>query len=176
MKKTGFYLFLLLFIMSFGGCDKTEDGSYVRPITISEKVAGTWTLSKLTQIDEIAKANGETKSEIVLTEKLSFNSFSIKFDVDADQKPTTYTISGTAPELIAPTGYWDMDYPYPHSDLTVSKINLYTDASKATKTASLDIMTLPGSKPELQFLVTRKLKGVPFVSYSYQLSIQNTTK
>lgn len=176
MKKTGIYLLLFLFIMSFGGCDKTDDGSYVRPITISEKIAGTWTLSKLTQIDEIAKANSEAVSEIVLTDQHSFKSFSITFNVDADQNPTSYSVTGEAPELLATNGYWDMDYPYPHTDLNVSKIVLYSDAAKTAKTLALDVMSLPGSKPELQFLVIRKHKGVPFVSYSYQLSVQSLTK
>lgn len=175
MKK-GLYLFLLLFLMTLGGCDKTEDGSYVKPISISEKIQGTWKLSKLTQIDEIAKANGEARSELVLTDQLGFSSFSIQLNVDADLNPSTYTVSGTAPQIITPAGFWDMDLNYTHADQSKNQIVLYSDAAKTQKLATLDVYALPGTKTELQFVVTRKLNGVPFLSYSYLLTPQTTTK
>lgn len=177
MKKNGFYVFLLLILMSVGGCDKTDDGSSAKPISISEKLSGTWTLTKLTQTDEIALANGEANTAMELTGQFGFNSFSLTLVTDAEQKPTTYAVSGTAPEILSTGGYWDLDYAYPHTDGTVSKINLFSDASKTAKTATVDILTIPGAAPQaLQFKLTRKVNGVPFVSYTYLLSTQNQTK
>lgn len=177
MKKNGLYVLLLLILMAIGGCDKTDDGSYVKPITISEKLSGTWTLTKLTQTDEIALANGEENTAMELTGQFDFTSFSLTLVTDADKKPTTFTVTGTAPEILSKGGYWDLDYDYPHTDGTVSKINLFTDASRSVKSATLDILTIPGAAPQaLQFKLTRKVNGVPFISYTYLLSTQNQTK
>ncbi len=173
MKKTAVFLLLLVCFTLFYGCKKTEDGSYVAPIVISEKINGVWALTSIKQVDEIAKANGEATTEMVLTDQFNFASFSITFQVDANQLPNIYSVSGTAPGLLSPTGFWDMDYAYPHTDGTASKINLYSDATKLAKTATLDILTIPGEKKVLQFTMIRKINGVPFVSYTYQLSIQN---
>lgn len=166
--------------MSFAfyyGCKKTDDGSYVAPITISEKIVGTWALVSVMQVDEIAKANNETTTKMELSSQFTFSSLNITFLVDANNKPSSYSIAGTAPALLAPAGFWDLDLDYPHADGgTPSKINLYSDAAKTTKTATLDILALPGSLPNLQFTFTRKVNGVPFVSYNYKFSILNQAK
>ena len=56
MRKTSKFLMLLFAAVAtsfcFTACDDTEDGSYVPPITLGEKIAGQWQLSSITQIDE----------------------------------------------------------------------------------------------------------------------------
>lgn len=177
MKKTKVFLLFLVMVCygSFYGCTKTEDGSYTSPITISEKMAGTWALSTskgLLQDDEIAKANSESITEMDLTGQFTFSSFTIKFDVDANKKPTSYSVGGTSPALFPTSGYWDLDYPFPSSQGNYSEIYLFSDAAKTTKTATLEILNIPGADPTLQFKLIRKVNGVAFVSYTYKLSIQ----
>ena len=55
------YALLLLSLMTgtlFTACNDTEDGSYVEPITLYEKLQGTWSLRTLQQVDEAGKASG----------------------------------------------------------------------------------------------------------------------
>lgn len=177
MKKTKvFLLFLVLACFaSFYGCNKTDNGSYVAPITISEKMAGTWALSStkgLLQDDEIAKANSESNVEMDLTGQFTFSSFTITFNVDAKNKPTSYTVGGTSPALFPQNGYWDLDNLFPSSEGNSSKIYMYSDAAKTTRTATLEIMNIPGADPTLQFKMTRRVNGVAFVSYTYKLTIK----
>ena len=177
MKKTTVLLLSLLLVCSsfFSGCTKPEDGAYTAPVTISEKMAGTWALSPnkgLLQDDEIAKANSEPVTEMDLTGQFTFSSFTITFNVDADNKPTGYSVGGTSPAFFPKTGYWDLDYPYPSTQGNASKIYLFSDAAKTTKTATLEIMNIPGADPTLKFKLIRRVKGVAFVSYTYKLSIQ----
>ncbi len=180
MKKTTVFLLLLVVCSTFYyGCQKTVDGSYAAPITIYEKVSGTWVMNAtkgLLQDDEIAKANSESVTQMDLTDKFTFASFTITFNVDANNKPTTYSVGGTAPQLLPASGYWDLDYPYPSTVGNPSQIYLFSDASKSTKTSTLSILTIPGSDKTLQFKLSRKINGVPFVSYTYKLSLQNQTK
>lgn len=177
MKKTTVLLLTLVLVISafFYGCKKSDDGSYTSPITIYEKVAGKWVLSAskgLLQDDEIAKANSESATQMDLTGQHAFSSFTITFSVDANQQPTAYTVEGTSPALFPKSGYWDLDYPYPSTQGEASKIYLFTDAAKTIKTAVLDIMNIPGADPTLQFKLTRRNKGIAYVSYTYKLSIQ----
>ena len=179
MKKTAVLLLLLVCFTFFHGCKKTEDGSYVAPITISEKLNGTWVLTELIQVDEIAKSNAEADTAKVqqkLTNYLNFPSLTVTFSVDENNLPTSYAIAGTAPALLSPSGYWKLDMSYPHTDNSVSRIFLYSDQAKTIQTATLYITAIPGSLPVLQFSLTRKVNGIPFVSYNYKFSIQNKTK
>ena len=175
MKRTSVLLLLLVCLASFFGCKKTDDGSYVAPISIYEKMTGTWTLSAtkgLLQHDEIAMANSESFTEMDLTGQFTFSSFTITFNVDADKNPTNYAVGGTTPAFFPVAGYWDLDYPYPSSTGSASKIYLFSDAAKTAKVATLELLNIPGADPTLQFKLTRKVKGVPYVSYIYKLSIK----
>lgn len=146
-----------------GGCNDTDDGSYVPPITLSEKIHGEWTLNSMIQVDELAQTN------IDLSGKLNFFSFGILLDADADNQPTSYTITGNAPELLPISGYWDMANKFTNSDGTASKIYLYSDAAKQNKIATLTVNSVPGINRVLEFKLTRKQNGVAFVSYIYNL-------
>ena len=49
------YALLLLSLMTgafFTACNDTDDGSYVAPITLGEKIQGKWTLKSIRQVDE----------------------------------------------------------------------------------------------------------------------------
>lgn len=166
-----FYVFLLMVVvLPFAGCNDTDDGSFVAPITIYEKVNGNWAVTAIKQVDEIAKANSQTPTEITLTDQFDFSTFTINLNVDPNNQPTDYKIGGTAPKFFPPEGYWALEFPFQNTDGSASIINLYSDAAKTTQVAILSITSMPGTNRVLELKFSRKAKGVTFVSYVYQLS------
>lgn len=160
------YALLLLSLMTgafFTACNDTDDGSYVAPITLGEKIQGKWTLKSIRQVDE---TNGQA---LDLTGKFNFTSFTIDLKVDANNVPTSFNIEGSAPALLPTTGTWNMEKPFTNADGTASKILLYSDASQSKKAGELTVTATPGANRVLEFKMTRKVKGQPFVSYVYNL-------
>lgn len=159
---------LLLFSLFSTGailtsCSDTEDGSYVAPITLSEKINGNWMLNSIKQVDEIAS------SDIDLSGQFQFMSFNINLEVDAENTPTTFSIGGNAPAILPVSGSWDMEHDFTSSNGTPARIFLYSDASKTNKVATLTVNSVPGANRVLEFKLTKKQKGQAFVSYVYNL-------
>ena len=174
MRKTNFYLlFLLLFMAFFQGCEKTDDGTYTAPITLYERIGGTWAMYQISEVDEFAKVNALKPVEVDLTRKFNFNSFKIALNVDSSFQPTTFEVTGTAPELFATGGYWQLDEPFVHADQTASNILLYSDEARTQQTDKLTVLTIPGKKAVLDFSLTRMDNGSPYVSYVYTLKSAN---
>ncbi|KAA6343700.1 hypothetical protein EZS27_008644 [termite gut metagenome] len=167
------FLPLLVFFVSLVACNDTDDGSYVAPITTYEKIKGSWALKSLKQVDEIAKANLQSPSEMTLTDLFGFSTFTITLNVDAGNLPTTYAVDGSAPALFASNGYWELDFPYPNTNATPALIHLYADAAKTQRTGDLHVTAVPSATQTLELRLTRSTKGVPFVSYVYSLSPAN---
>jgi hypothetical protein len=171
MKSTKNLILLLFLPILFIKCEKTDDGSYVDPLTIYEKMAGTWNLTSILLIDEIAKANSITPNEVELKAKFGFSDFAITFNVDADSLPTTFEVNSTAPELFLSSGYWDLDSPFVHSDGTSTEIFLYSDAEKTQMVDRLSITAIPGTRSELEFKLIRQSEGTPYASYLYNFRL-----
>jgi hypothetical protein len=171
MRKTNYYLLFLLLFMSFPqGCELTDDGTYTAPITLYERIPGTWKLSAITQVDEVAKANSQKPTEKTLTGKFNFRTFIITLNVDSSSmQPTTYSVAGTAPELFPNSGYWQLDEPYYHADQSATNILLFSDEARTQQTDKLMVMTIPGDKANLDFSLTRNDNGSPYVTYVYKL-------
>lgn len=167
-------LLLLTVMFSFTACNDTDDGHYVEPITLYEKVKGNWAVNSVKQIDEIAKANSQSPSEITLTDQFQFSSFSITLNVDANNKPNGYLIGGSSPAFFPKEGYWDLDYPFPNANGAATKMLLYSDAAKSNKVAELAITATPGATKVLELKFTRKTQGTDYVSYVYNLSPSNS--
>lgn len=163
-SRTSIKLLLLCAIFSpalmLTSCSTTDDGSYVEPISLYEKVKGNWVINTMTQTDE-----GNTQT-LDLTSVLDFDTFKINLEADSQNKPATFSITGTAPLLLPLNGTWDLDYPYTHSDNTASSILL--TASDGTK--KLAITGVPGTVNTLEFRLTRTINGEPYVSYTYNLT------
>jgi hypothetical protein len=167
MRKTGFILLCLFVLQLIISCNKTDDGTYTKPITLYEKIGGKWKISSLKEVDEIAKASSIKPNEVLLLSKFNFTSFVITFSVDENFEPTTYLVEGTAPNLFEPAGYWKLDYPFPHTDNVSTKIQLFSDQEKTQMTDELVVSAIPGAKNVLSFNLTRKSNGIPFVTYQY---------
>lgn len=156
------------------GCDNTDDGSYVEPITIYEKVNGNWGLTNLKMIDESAKANKIEPSEENLSTYFNYEDFKIKFNVDEKNSPTSYEVSGNVPPLFAPKGYWKLSSDFqPVNPTGATKIYLYSDAQKTQKTDELLITSIPGKNGEMELKLVHASGGVPFVSYVFKLTTIN---
>ena len=150
-------------------CTDTNDGTYIAPISISEKIQGTWAAISIKQTDEIAKTAGQTTTEMGLSRLFNFITFNITFNTDAQNKPTTYLIKGDAPVLIPVSGYWDMPSLFINTDSSPNEVYLYSDEAKTLRTATLTVNSVPTLLDVFEFKLTRKSNGVAFVSYTYRL-------
>ena len=168
-------LYRIGFMMCFFAisCDNTEDGSYVDPITLYEKVNGNWALTNLKMVDEVAKANKIEPNEENLSTYFNYEDFKIKFNVDEKNKPTSYEVTGNVPPLFAAKGYWALSSDFQPTNTGANKIYLYSDAQKTQKTDELRLISVPGKNEEMQIQLTRSSGGVDFVSYIFKLNAIN---
>jgi hypothetical protein len=181
MRKTNYcVLFLFLSIAFFQACEETDDGTYTAPITLYEIINGTYSLTDITEWDEVAKVNNLTPTDQSIASKFNFKTFKITFNVDSSgssYQPTTYSVTGTAPELFPNSGYWQLDEPFYHADQTTSSILLFSDEACTQQTDKLTVTSFPSDlkplKRVLEFSLTRYDNGVPFVTYAYELKPSN---
>lgn len=138
--------------LCFTACDDTDDGSYVPPITLGEKIAGEWQLSTITQIDE---SDAKTMD---LTGQFDFATLGLSLNEDG-----TFAVSGSAPAFIPQSGTWRMANDFVSSDGTAAQIIMNDNVF-------LTVTAVPtGGTSHLKFKLTRKAKGIAFVSYEYDL-------
>src|SRR5690606_36723271 len=88
-------------------CKKMENGSFVEPITLYEKVKGSWQLTDLVQVDETAKIAGIKPAEISLYGQFDVACLQLTLDVVANYLPTAHQVTRSAPELSPNGGFWD---------------------------------------------------------------------
>lgn len=152
-------LLAIFFASLFASCASTDDGDYVNPITQYEKIGGNWIINSVTQTDET------NQTSMDLTSLFNYDSFGISLNVDDEEKPTTFSVTGSAPAMLPSEGQWQLANSYVNSDGASAEIIL------ADKT-HLTVTSVPGTKPVLEFKLIRKSNGVPFVSYTYNLTKQ----
>lgn len=173
MTRKSILLLWLIIVFQLPGCYQIEDGSYVEPITTFEKINGTWNLTKLTMVDNYAKANAFDPVEMDLTSWFNFETLQIKLNVDENNTPTTYEVGGTMPELFPKSGYWDLSSAFPNTNLTAPAINLYGSAAKTDKIGELLLTSVPGASSEAEIQLVRYADDVPYVSYVFKLTSAN---
>jgi len=171
MNRTKNFLLFVLLAFLLVECQKIDDGSYAAPLTIYEKLAGTWKLTGLKLTDEIAKANSITPFEADIRSKFNFASFTITFHVDADSMPTTFEVGGNAPAMFLTSGYWELDSPFTHTDGSPSEILLYSDEARTAIIDKLFITSIPGSKAEMEYKLIRMDGDLAYASYTYKLKL-----
>lgn len=169
MKKTGFNLLLLIYIFSLGGCSPSDDGKYVTPITIYEKINGLWGLSSLTYIDEYAKVNKIEPSEQNLSNWFNYGDFQLQLNVDENNNPLDYLVKGDVPELFPCCGFWDLNSAYPSTNMKPLIINLYSDQDKSVLTSQLYLSSIPGTTPNMEVRLVRTSNQVPYSTYVFKL-------
>lgn len=157
IPKKIYIMLLLAGAMAFTACDDTEDGSYTAPITQYERIAGTWVLNSVTQVDET------TSKTMDLTSAFDFSTFVIHLNCDEKGNPTTFAIDGSAPTLLPTTGTWKLQNPFVNTDGSSAVIVL-------NDKVNLTVTGLPGTKKVLEYKFTRRQNGKAFVSYVYNLN------
>lgn len=157
--KPLYALLLLSLMLGATACNNTDDGSYVAPITLGEKIHGQWILNSIQQVDEA------TGKSIDLSGKFTFMTFGINLQADENNVPTSFTVEGTAPALLPTSGSWAMGNEFTNADGTPSTILL----NPGDNAVVLTVTAAPGTNRTLSFKMTRKTKGLPFVSYVYNL-------
>lgn len=155
------------------GCSESDDGHYVDPISLYEKLDGEWGLMNLKMVDEAAKAGAIEPSEQNLSTMFNYDTFTIRFNVDEKMKPTTYEVLGDVPPLFAPSGYWRLSSDFQQTNSQTTKIYLYSDAGKTVKTDELRLNSVPGSNGEMELQLVRSSGGTPYVSYIFKLNALN---
>lgn len=172
MKSKPIFLLLFLGLLLYG-CNKSDDGTYVEPITLYEKVNGDWNLMNLKMIDEFAKANGIQPNEQNLSSLFNYQDFQIRFNVDEKMQPTSYEVTGNVPNLFAPSGYWQLSTNFQPTDADAVRIYLYSDSQKTQLTDELRLTSVPGSNGQMEIQLVRVSNGAAFVSYIFTLNANN---
>ncbi len=163
-----FFISVLFFSSFIISCNKEDKGDYVKPITLYEHVAGDWSLSSIKQIDLTAKAASIKPDEVQLTNALTFNTMKLSLKADADNNPTTFAVTGTAPALFPTSGFWALNSNFQNTDGTPVKVLLYSDAAKTQSVGQLTMQAAPGAVVELELVLNRTAKGVAYVAYDYK--------
>lgn len=169
--KSFFWLVVIGFIAI--SCNEFDDGSYVAPITVYEKINGDWSLMNLKMVDQYAKLNAIEPSEQNLSAMFNYEDFIIRFGVDENLNPTFYEVLGNVPPLFPPKGFWELSSPYSQTDSGALKIYLYKDAQKTEKTDELRLTSIPGSSGEMEIQLIRVSGDAAFVSYIFKLKATN---
>lgn len=118
MKKNmrNWAIILLLVVFSSISACRPNYPELVEPLSIKTNyLKGTWKASKVTQYDQEAIDNGFPVSvqQQDITSNYPFSDYTITFNLDAQGKPSTYTLTpGTAPNYLAlSSGQWSVDHP-----------------------------------------------------------------
>lgn len=156
---------VLLSTLLLASCS-VDNGTYTDPITVYEKVSGTWNLSQLKQVDELAVANKSGMTELDLTD--AFENFSISLNTEGANQPSSFSATG-APAILPTSGYWSLDRSFQNWDGSPVKVQFFSDATRTVKIGEVSITSVPGSVPSMQLTKTRSNNGTPFVSYVYTL-------
>lgn len=174
MKRKSIYWLAVVGCLMTIGCDNTDDGSYVDPITLYEKVNGNWGLTNLKMVDDFAKANKIEPNEQNLSTFFNYEDFKIKFNVDEKMNPTSYEVQGEVPPLFAPNGYWELSSDFQQTNASGPvRVYLYSDAQKTQKTDELRLTSVPGNNDEMEFQLVHSSGGSAFVSYVFKLNAIN---
>lgn len=162
------FIFFIVLATAFAACEPVEYGETGDPFSKIEGIEGAWIATEVIQVDETALAQGGLYTEQDLTDLFNFTSYSITFDVDANNLPSNFSVTSSgAPSFIDTTGIWtfnDNDFPtevlfsHPDSSLFTSKMRLITP---------------PRDQNPLRMKFQRFSGGKLIVSYQYTFEKQN---
>jgi hypothetical protein len=169
MKCKSIFLLAVMSLLAIG-CNEFDDGNYVEPITLYEKVNGDWSLMNLKMVDEFAKVNNIKPDEQNLSTLFNYEDFKINFSVDEKKNPTSYEVTGNVPPLFPPKGFWKLSSTFQPMDSSPLKIYLYGDEAKTQLTGELRVTSVPNSNGEMEIQLVRTSGGAAFISYVFKLN------
>ncbi len=161
MKKY-IYLVIILIATFIISCKPVQYGELGEPFSKTDGIKGTWKVSELIQIDETALAQGGLYTEMNLTDLFDFSNYTITFNVDNENNPSTFSVdAGGAPSFIDTTGTWsfdDVDYP--------TEV-LFSLPDSIQTTSELRLIAPPRENTSLRIKFLRYSGGKLIVSYQY---------
>lgn len=177
MKLNSFWqgLFLIILAIPILSSCRRDYAELEETLTIkTEFLAGTWKVAKVMQYDQEAIDNGFPKEvqSLDITGTAPFGEYTLKLDVDAQGKPSTYTLTpGQAPNYLALTsGNWSVDNPVfttvlsffsPNSTLSGRFIVKRIDANRII--LRMERRDANGTNPDLS-------KRTMFLYYEYEFT------
>ncbi|MBK9568581.1 MAG: DUF5004 domain-containing protein [Chitinophagaceae bacterium] len=162
-------LLMLVAALMFSACSPVERKELGAPRNILESIAGTWKLTKATQVDEDASKKGFPYKELDITSLFPYTNFVLTLNLTGGAPGTFTTTPGTSPKIIKlASGNWTVDNAEYPKDITLTsgviteKISLGGYPVGASNTLKLKVersVLLPAG-PKL------------LVSYSYEFAKQ----
>ncbi|MFP5040750.1 DUF5004 domain-containing protein [Parasediminibacterium sp. JCM 36343] len=171
MKKVSLLIMACTLLFA---CQPEKYKSVGTPIDPVATLAGTWSLSKVTQTDENAKNNGYSYDPINvqtadLTTAFPFTDFKLTLNLASGVPSTFTTVPGKSPKVIKLTsGTWTVDNAKTPQIVTLV-------SGKDTATVTLGSLPLSAT-PILKLAATKSdystTKPKLLISYSYEFSKQ----
>lgn len=162
-KLLSLITFLGLFIFS---CEPEKYEPVGEPFNKVDGVKGTWKLTTIVQLDEVAIAKELALTQIDITSFFNFENYRITFNVDETNLPSTFEILNpdNAPNFFITSGKWtfdNIDFP---SQLYLIKLNT---EMLPVDTMRINLVAAPRDYLPLKYKFTRSSGGEKIVSYSY---------
>lgn len=170
------YLLLLVAFVSINSC-RPNYPELVEPLSVKTTyLKGTWKASKVTQYDQEAIDNGFPVSvqQQDITSNYPFSDYTIVFNLDAQGKPSTYTLTpGTAPNYLALTsGNWSVDHPVFATKIMFTDPNITTAGKFVVKMIDKNRLTLRMERRDAASPNPDPDKRTMFLFYEYEFTRQ----
>ena len=162
------FIFFIVLATAFTACEPVEYGETGDPFSKIEGIEGAWIATEVIQVDETALGQGGLYTEQNLTDLFNFTSYSITFDVDANNLPSNFSVTSSgAPSFIDTTGIWTFN----DNDFPTEVLLTHPDSSGFT--SKMRLITPPRDQNPLRMKFQRFSGGKLIVSYQYTFEKQN---
>ncbi len=154
----------MLCILAMWGCKPEEFGPITKETNVVAQMQGSWSLTKVVQVDEDAKTKGFPYKELDITEVYAYKDLVIALQLDASGKPASFTITnGNAPRIADLTsGNWTVD-----NELAPTIITL----KNGTTSNELTLGSYAGLSSGKFYLIKKKsFNGKVILSYQYEFT------
>lgn len=161
MKNIKYILFLIC-VLSIWSCKPEVFPPIGDPQNVVKDLQGTWSLSKVTQIDQDATTKGFPYKQLDITSVYPYTDLVVGFAGDAQGNPSTFTITpGNSPKIAdLMSGSWNVDDAKAPTAITLKN---------GTVTNTLTLGSYANLKAgKLTIKRDKKLNGKVILSYQYE--------
>jgi len=156
------YIMFAMCILLIWSCKPEVFPPIGDPQNVVKDIQGTWSLNKVTQIDQDATTKGFPYKQLDITSVYPYTELLITFLGDAQGNPSTFTITnGNSPKIADLTsGNWTVDDPKAPASITLKN---------GTVTNTLTLGSYANLKAgKLTIKRDKKLNGKVLLSYQYE--------
>ncbi len=123
------YMILALCTISVWACKPEKFGPIGSEDNVLKAMQGTWSLTKVTQVDQDASTKGFPYKQLDITNIYAYKDLSLTLQGDASGAPSTFTITpGNSPKIADfNSGTWTVDNAKAPTFITIKNGNLSTD-------------------------------------------------